>query len=141
MHCAEAKEPQWTRATPTSPVAVSRFACHGQCICHSVSTRWSQASPALASVKSFISLFISGPRKPFITGPETSVNYSDGRKSEERQIHLDLIGKQVCSRPLSRFPSRWNSRDNGARKREGRQRESADGVEERSADGGIFRSD
>lgn len=54
------KEPQWTPATPASPVAVSRFACHGQCICHSVSTRWSGASLALASVKSFISLFISG---------------------------------------------------------------------------------
>lgn len=63
MLCAEAtsaKEPQWTRATPTSPVALSRFACHGQCICHSVSTPWSQGSLALASVKSFISLFISG---------------------------------------------------------------------------------
>lgn len=49
--------------------------------------------------------------KPFIMRPETSINYSDGRKSEEReaferQIHLDLIGKQVCSRLLSRFPLR-----------------------------------
>lgn len=68
------------------------------------------------------------PRKPFITRPETSINCSDGRKSEERQIHLDLIGKQVCSRPLSRFPLRWSSRDNGARKREKRQREIADEV-------------
>lgn len=45
-------------------------------------------------------------RKPFFTRPETSINYSDGRKSEERQIHLDIIGKQVCSRLLSRFPLR-----------------------------------
>lgn len=60
--------------------------------------------------------------KPFIMRPETSINYSDGRKSEERetferQIHLDLIGKQVCSRLLSRFPLRWSWRDNGAKKR------------------------
>lgn len=79
---------------------------------------------------------LSGPRRgeiihlsihlralePFIMRPETSINYSDGRKSEEReaferQIHLDLIGKQVCSRLLSRFPLRWSSRDNGAKKR------------------------
>ena len=35
--------------------------------------------------------------KPFITRPETSINYSGGGKGEafERQIHLDLIGKQV----------------------------------------------
>lgn len=46
------------------------------------------------------------PGKPFITRPETSINYSDGRKSGDRQIHLDLIGKQVCSRPLSRSPLR-----------------------------------
>lgn len=82
------------------------------------------------------------PRKPFITRPETSINYSDGRKSEERQIHLDLIGKQVCSRPLSRFPLRWSCRDNGAREGEGRLREIADEVMERSTDGrtngGIF---
>lgn len=55
--------------------------------------------------------------KPFIMRPETSINYSDGRTCEEReaferQIHLDLIGKQVCSRLLSRFPRRWSSRDN-----------------------------
>lgn len=55
--------------------------------------------------------------KPFIMRPETSINYSDGRKHEEReaferQIHLDLIGKQVCSRLLSRFPLRWRLRDN-----------------------------
>lgn len=54
--------------------------------------------------------------------PETHINYSDGRKSEEReaferQIHLDLIGKQVCSRLLSRFPLRWSLRDNGAKER------------------------
>lgn len=74
-------------------------------------------------------------RKPFFTRPETSINYSDGRKSEERQIHLDLIGKQVCSRLLSRFPLRWSSRDNGAREREKRQREIADEVMERNTDG------
>lgn len=55
--------------------------------------------------------------KPFIMRPEISINYSDGRKSEERevferQIHLDLIGKQVCSMLLSRFPPRWSFRDN-----------------------------
>ncbi len=60
--------------------------------------------------------------KPFITRPETSINYSDGRNSEERetferQIHLDLIGKQVCSRLLSKFPLRWSLRDNGAKER------------------------
>lgn len=58
--------------------------------------------------------------KPFITRPETSINYSDGRNSEERetferQIHLDLIGKQVCSRLLSKFSLRWSLRDNGAK--------------------------
>lgn len=74
-------------------------------------------------------------RKPFFTRPETSINYSDGRKSEERQIHLDLIGKQVCSRLLSRFPLRWSSRDNGARETEKRQREIADEVMERNTDG------
>lgn len=55
--------------------------------------------------------------KPFIMRPETSINYSNGGKSEERQIHLDLIGKQVCSRLLSRFPLRWSLRDNGAKEK------------------------
>lgn len=54
--------------------------------------------------------------KPFIMRPETSINYSDGRKSEERQIHLDLIGEQVCSGLLSKFPLRWSLRDNGAKR-------------------------
>lgn len=64
--------------------------------------------------------------KPFIMRPETPINYSDGRKSEEReaferQIHLDLIGKQVCSRLLSRFPLRRSWRDNGAKTEDRRQ--------------------
>lgn len=51
--------------------------------------------------------------------PETPINYTNGRKHEERhrferQIHLNLIGKQVCSRLLSRFPLRWHLRDNRA---------------------------
>ncbi len=76
--------------------------------------------------------------KPFIMRPETSINYSDGRKSEEReaferQIHLDLIGKQVCSRLLSRFPLRWSLRDNGAK--EGRQTKKNDGEKESREDG------
>lgn len=48
--------------------------------------------------------------------PETSINYSDGRKSEERQIHLDLIGEQVCSGLPSKFPLRWSLGDNGAKR-------------------------
>lgn len=53
-------EPQWPHATSLSPVDLSRFGCHGQCICHNVSAPLSQPSPALAGVKSFIFLFISG---------------------------------------------------------------------------------
>lgn len=41
--------------------------------------------------------------KPFIMRPGTSINYSDGRRHEERQIRFDLIGKQVCSGLLSTF--------------------------------------
>lgn len=53
-------EPQWMHATSLSPVDLSRFGCHGQCICHNVSAPLSQPSTALAGVKSFIFLFISG---------------------------------------------------------------------------------
>lgn len=68
QEATSAKEPQWTRATPTSPGGPSRFGCHGQCICHSVSTPSSQASLALAAMKSFIFLFISGLGSHFSPG-------------------------------------------------------------------------
>ena len=60
--------------------------------------------------KAFIFLFIFG-LEVIHHRPEGSINYSNGGREGgeafERQIHLDLIGKQVSSLPLSRFPIRW----------------------------------
>lgn len=114
-------ELRWTRATPVSLADLARSGCYGQGICHNVSTPCSsllQPSQGWNHSSSYSSLGLEAIHHE----ARDLHQFSDGRESEERQaferqIHLDLIGKQVCSRLLSRFPPRWSLRDNGAEER------------------------
>lgn len=114
-------ELRWTHATPASLADSARFGCYGQCICHNVSTPCSSLLQPLQGwnhSSSYSSLGLEAIHHE----ARDPRQFSDGRESEERQaferqIHLDLIGKQVCSRLLSRFPPRWSLRDNGAEER------------------------
>lgn len=114
-------ETRWTHATPPSLADLARFGCYGQCICHNVSTPCS--SRFWPSQGWNHSSFYSSVGLEAIHHEARDLHQlfrwekSEEREAFERQIHLDLIGKQVCSRLLSRFPPRWSLRDNGAKER------------------------